>query len=387
MRIVHTSDWHVGRRFERESLQADQRTFFEWLAGQVEEQGVDLVIAAGDVYDRALPAEDAVALLDDALDALRGAGATVVLIPGNHDSPRRLGFGARRQALGGVRVFSDDQAPPVPWIFEAHGVQVAVLAVPYLDPLVCRAPQVAGDGSPRPRTHENVLVDALDAGRRALGDLAPMPTVAVAHAYVAGASPSDSEKVLAVGGADAVARSVFEGFDYVALGHLHRPQAVGGDGRIAYSGSPLPYSFSEDHPKSVRLLEVTGARVQEVHELPVPVGRAVVTLEGTIDSLLTDPAHERFVGHWVAARLTDPTVQVQPMERLRRRYPFAVSVCYARPLLGGVLTPHPPMSDSQRSPEDTVLSFLAELCQRPAEEWERDLVGEALEAAIREAAS
>ena len=100
MRILHTSDWHIGRRFERESLEDDQRAFLAWLAEVVAAERVDLVLVAGDVYDRSQPAEDAVALLDAGLDALRAAGAQVVLVPGNHDSARRLGFGAGRQFSG-----------------------------------------------------------------------------------------------------------------------------------------------------------------------------------------------------------------------------------------------------------------------------------------------
>lgn len=393
MRIVHTSDWHIGRRFEREPLEADQRAFLAWLAAQVEEHGVDLVVVAGDVYDRALPAEDAVALLDEGLEALRRAGATVAMISGNHDSARRLGFGARRQAHGGVHVFADVLSPPEPWLFEARGEAVAVVAVPYLDPLTVAAPHPGPDGAPRARTHEHVLVDALDAGRGALDRFPGVPSLAVVHGTVAGSVRSDSEKILAIGGADAVGVTCFDGFDAVALGHLHRPQGVGADGRIAYSGSPLPYSFSEAHPKSVRLLEVTDGAVVPAGEVAVPVGRPVATVEGTLESLLTDPAFDRYAEHWVAARLTDTTTQVQPMERLRRRFPHAVSVSYAAPLWagrtggsgsaallgpGGVGT-----GGCERSPEDVVLAFLTEVSGREPEGWERELVLDAVASARR----
>ncbi len=390
MRIVHTSDWHIGRRFEREPLEEDQRAFLGWLADQVASRGVDLVIVAGDVYDRSLPAEDAVALLDDGLDALRSAGATVAIIPGNHDSARRLGFGARRQALGGVHVFADDQRPPEPWLFEAGGDAAVLVAVPYLDPLTAPAPVPSPDGSARPRTHGNVLADFVGAGRDALARFTGVPSIAIAHAYVAGAVPSDSEKVLAVGGADAVDASVLGGFDYVALGHLHRPQRVGGDHAVAYSGSPLAYSFSEAHAKSVRLVELADGAVASVEEIPVPVGRPVATIEGTLEALLSDPAHEGLTGHWVAARLTDDTTQVQPMERLRRRFPFAVSVRYAarsgapgvvdgvgRRAGEGIAGAEP------RRVEDVVLGFLEEVGGRVPGEWARELVVEAVGASRR----
>lgn len=379
MRIIHTSDWHIGRRFERESIEEDQRAFLGWLADLVAARQVDLVIVAGDVYDRAQPAEDAVALLDVGLDAVRSAGAEVVLIPGNHDSARRLGFGAGRQALGGVHVFADDRGPPVPRVFSAGGEQVALVAVPFLDPHVAAEPRPADDGSPRPRTFQNVLADALEAGRRAVAAFDPMPRIAVAHAFVSGAGTSDSERTLAIGGADQVDPAVFAGFDCVALGHLHRPQRVGGTDTVAYSGSPLPYSFSEDHPKSVRLLEVSGGHLHDVTTVAVPVGRKVATLTGSLQELLTDAAYEGYADHWVSARLTDATVQTQPMERLRTRFPHAVNLRYDDPATGAVVdlgSVGPPLEE--RPPEEVVFEFLEERRQVPASGSERRLVLEAL---------
>jgi exonuclease SbcD len=385
MRIIHTSDWHLGRRFEREPLEDDQRAFLAWLAGFVGEHQVDLVIVAGDVYDRSQPAEDAVTLLDRGLDGLRAAGAEVVLIPGNHDSARRLGFGAGRQALGGVHVFADDRHAPVPRVLVAGAERVALVAVPFLDPHLRTDPGPADDdGTPRPTTHQSVLADALDAGRRALPALGGVPSIAVVHAWVSGAGQSDSERTLAIGGAEQVDPAVLEGFDYVALGHLHRPQRIGGSDAVAYSGSPLPYSFSEDHPKSVRLLEVEGGRIAGVSTVPVPVGRKVVTLTGTLDHLLTDPAHERYTDHWVAARLADDTVQTQPMERLRVRFPHAVSVRYDDPRTGALAdfgSGGPPIEE--RSDEAVVLEFLEEVRDRPPSDSERRLVLDAVSAAHR----
>jgi exonuclease SbcD len=384
MRIIHTSDWHLGRRFERESLEDDQRAFLGWLTTIVEERQVDLVVVAGDVYDRSLPAEEAVTLLDRGLDGLRAAGAEVVLIPGNHDSARRLGFGAGRQALGGVHVFADDRHPPVPLVLRAGDERVAVVAVPFLDPHLAPDARPSDDATRRPVTHQSVLAASLDAGRDALAALDRMPSIAVVHAYVSGAGLSDSERTLAVGGADQVDPAVLDGFDYVALGHLHRPQRIGGSEAVAYSGSPLPYSFSEDHPKSVRLLEVEGGRLTGVTTVPVPVGRKVVTLTGPLERLLTDPAHERYTDYWVAARLTDDTVQTQPMERLRVRFPHAASLRYDDPRTGALAdfgSGGPPIEE--RSDEEVVLEFLEEVRDRPPSESERQLVLDAVGSARR----
>ncbi len=383
MRILHTSDWHIGRRFERESLEADQRAFLHWLADVVAGERVDLVLVAGDVYDRSQPAEDAVALLDEGLDGLRATGAQVALIPGNHDSARRLGFGAGRQALGGVHVFADDQRPPVPWVFAIRDERVAILAVPFLDPYGVPAPRQAPDGSPRSRTHEHVLVDAVESGRGLLDPDDPVPTICVAHAYVSGAEESDSERSLSVGGTDRVDPSVLAGFDYVALGHLHRPQRIGGDDAFAYSGSPLPYSFSEDQPKSVRLLEFDARGLTGVRTLPVPVGRPVVTITGTLDELLTDASHDRWLGHWVAARLTDETVRTQPMERLRERFPHAVNLRYVPSGDGSAVAygADGPVLEEQPN-EEVIVEFLTELRGRPPVDSERALVRDALNSTL-----
>ncbi len=380
MRIIHTSDWHIGRRFERESMDVEQRAFLAWLAGQVEDRKVNLVIVAGDIYDRSLPAEEAVALLDAALNDLRAAGSTVVMISGNHDSPRRLGFGAQRQAQGGVLIFSNDQITPAPYVFTAGTEQVAILATPFLDPQITLPPLDDTDGNPRRRTHEHVLVDALSAGRAQLDQLGPMPTIAVAHAFVTGSTVSDSERLLAVGGADAVSPEVFDGFTYVALGHLHRPQLIGGRVDVAYSGSPLPYSFSEDHPKSIRLLEMSSGGLESVEELAVPIGRPVCTLTGTLEDLLNNASHQRYRDHWVAVKLTDDTAQAQPMDRLRARFPHIVSVRYDTQLRGGPIRGPGDSGDpvEERPPEDLVVDFLEELRERPVTEGERSLVLQAV---------
>jgi exonuclease SbcD len=249
---------------------------------------------------------------------------------------------------------------------------------------VAPTPAPAADGIPRVATHQSVLCDALDTGRQGLTDLDGVASIAVVHAYVSGAGLSDSERTLAVGGADQVDPAVLAGFDYVALGHLHRPQRIGGTEAMAYSGSPLPYSFSEDHPKSVRLVEIVGGEVTEVTTLPVPVGRKVVTLTGTLESLLTDPAHEGVTDRWVAARLTDDTVQTQPMERLRRRFPHAVSLRYDDPHTGAIVdfgSVGPPIDE--RTDESVVLEFLEEVRDRAPSESERRLVTHALVEAHR----
>jgi exonuclease SbcD len=234
MRFLHTSDWHLGRSLHRADLRAAQAGFLDHLVGTVRSERVDAVLVAGDVYDRAIPPVDAVALYENALARLRAAGARVILISGNHDSARRLGVNAALVDHSGVhlRTRPEALADPVP-LTDAHG-PVAVYGVPYLEPALF---------DHEPRTHETVLRAALAQIRADAAARGATRTVVLAHAWVAGGLPSASERDIAVGGVGHVPASLFDQFSYVALGHLHGRQTLAG--HLRYSGSPLPYSFSE----------------------------------------------------------------------------------------------------------------------------------------------
>lgn len=387
MRMLHTSDWHIGRQFESEDLSSDQRSFVAWLISQYHEHHVDLLVVAGDIWDRSQPSGEAVTQLGDALDDLESAGVNAVIIPGNHDSAIRLGFRGTRKGDGfGIRIFADDLSYPSAHLFEAGGERVTLLPIPFLDPGRFLEPLPNSDGTRRPRTHENALIDALAAGREAAVQLGDHPIIVVAHAYVAGAMISDSER-RTIGTADLVNASIFDGFTYVALGHLHRPQDVGGNPRIAYSGSPLPYSFSEDGPKSVRLVDLTPDGEVSVKLLPIPIGRPVKVLQDSLANLLDLEDYTPFTDHWVSAKLTDTEAQDQPKERLRRRFPFVASVSYANLNRGMSVSALEELGDADDlTPRDIVAAFLAESLGRDPSPSEvatiENLLGSA-EAALR----
>ena len=252
MRFVHTSDWHLGRTWLSVPLIDQQRAFLHWLEQFVTTENVGAVLIAGDVYDRALPPADAVALFGDALLRLSRA-CPIVIIPGNHDSATRLGFLGPLLELGGVHVRAalTDVDNPVE-LTDASGATVRVYGIPYLEPvsarhvLECEA------------THEAVLTAAMDRIRRDDASRPAARTIVMAHAFIAGATSSDSERDVSVGGVSAAPASVFSDVDYVALGHLHRPQTLSTDAGIArYSGSPIAYSFSEEGiEKSVTIIDV-----------------------------------------------------------------------------------------------------------------------------------
>ena len=329
MRVLHTSDWHLGRSFHGASLLDDQVAALDAIVEIVRSEGVDVVVVAGDLYDRQIPPADAVTVLSDALSRLRAAGAQVVGITGNHDSAPRLRFGHSLLAHAGVHLRSDVRMAATPVVIPATdgGADLAVYAVPYLEPEIARHHLA----SPDHRSHEAVLRLALDRARADLATRSPVRSIAVAHAFAAGGTPCDSERVLRVGGADRVSLGCFDGFDYVALGHLHGRQTFA-DGRMRYSGSPLPYSFSErDHRKGVWVVDMAADGSVSVTAVDLNVGRPLAAISGTMDELLTSSRFRAAEDCWVQATLTDAVLPRDTMGRLRQRYKWAASLVHTPP--------------------------------------------------------
>ncbi|MEV6356726.1 exonuclease SbcCD subunit D [Streptomyces hydrogenans] len=324
MRLLHTSDWHLGRSFHRVGLLDAQAAFLDHLVATVRDREVDAVLVAGDVYDRAVPPLPAVELFDRALHRLAEAGVPTVMISGNHDSARRLGVGAGLLGRAGIHLRTDPAGIGTPVVLaDAHG-DVALYGLPYLEPALVR--ERLGAAKPG---HEAVLVAAMD---RVRADLAARPagtrSVVLAHAFVAGGAPSDSERDITVGGVAAVPTTVFDGVDYVALGHLHGSQAL--TPRVRYSGSPLAYSFSEtDHRKTMWLIDLgADGEVAAAERVDCPVPRPLARLRGRLDDLLADPALDRHQDSWVEATLTDAVRPHDPMARLAERFPHTLHLVF-----------------------------------------------------------
>ncbi|WP_406015671.1 exonuclease SbcCD subunit D [Streptomyces sp. NBC_00984] len=353
MRILHTSDWHLGRSFHRVSLLEAQAAYLDHLVTTVREHEVDAVLVAGDVYDRAVPPLSAVALFDDALHRLAAAGVPTVMISGNHDSARRLGVGAGLIGRAGIHLRTDpaDCATPVV-LRDAHG-EVAFYGLPYLEPALVKDVFKAERAG-----HEAVLTAAME---RVRADLAARPdstrSVVLAHAFVAGGEASDSERDITVGGVAAVPAGVFDGVDYVALGHLHGCQTV--TERVRYSGSPLAYSFSEvDHRKTMWLIDLDASGAVTAERLDCPVPRPLARLRGRLDELVEDPALERHRDSWIEATLTDPVRPVEPMARLVERFPHTLSLVF----------------EPDRAPDDPLASYAQRLKGRDDQQIAEDFV-------------
>ncbi|MBP2476413.1 exonuclease SbcD [Crossiella equi] len=320
MRLLHTSDWHIGRTFHGRDLLAEQESVLTGLADLVVDQRVDAVLVAGDLYDRAVPSAEAVETCVRVLSAIRAAGAEIVIISGNHDSAQRLGqFGGFARA-GGLHLCTRIATLHEPVLLsDAHG-PVACYGIPYLDPdPALHVLELTGC-----RGHEVVLTEAMRRVREDLaGRGAGVRSVVLAHAFVVGGEASESERRITVGGVEHVPGGTFDGVDYVALGHLHGPQVLAE--HLRYSGSPIAYSFSEArHHKAVWLVELDERGLAGVERVALPVPRRLATVTGRLEDLLAETDYAELEDCYLSATLTDPVRPLEAMRRLQARFPYAV---------------------------------------------------------------
>ena len=380
MRLIHTSDWHLGRALHGESLLEHQATFLDWLLDQAVTHQADAVVVAGDIYDRAVPPQDAVELLDKTLAAFAGARIPMVLTSGNHDSAIRLGFGSALTEQAGIHLrtsVADITRPVI--VTDAHG-ETGIYGIPYL------LPDAVMDELGAERSHASVLAAAAarireDAARRGLSR-----TVVLAHAFVTNAEPSESERDIRVGGIGDAPAAVLAGCSYLALGHLHGQQEVPvpkSSTKTRYSGSPLAFSFSENQVKSVTLAEIDGAGTAATKLLPAPVPRPLRQVRGRLADLLarasTDLAD--LAGAWVKVVLTDQVRPAAPMERLREKWPHTIALDFAPE--GGLTGADADLARlaETKDPVDICGSFVEYVAGAPADKAQRAVLREVVEAA------
>ncbi len=372
MRILHTSDWHLGRSFHRQGMLPYQAAYVDHLLEVVEGESVDLVLVAGDVYDRALPQVEAVELADDAFARLAASRARLVVTSGNHDSARRLGFGSRLIDAAGVHIRTDPATVGTPVLLDDARGPVAVYGLPYLDPDDARLRWGLAH-----RSHEAALAEAMRRVRADLGVRRRTRSVVLAHAFVAGCAASDSERDISVGGVSMVSRSIFDGVDYTALGHLHGAQALSES--VRYSGSPLAYSFSEaGQTKGSWLIDLGPTGDAAATFVAAPVPRPLATIRGELETLLTDPRLGAHEGSWVQATLTDSHRPSQAMDRLRRRFPHALVLGFAGGDAPALTAPAGRVTG--RGDHDISLDFVAAVRGTPASADESALLRSAVEA-------
>lgn len=321
MKFLHLSDLHLGKRVNEFSMLDDQAYILKKILQVVDDEKPNAVVLAGDVYDKSVPSAEAVLLLDDFLCRLAGRSVQVLVISGNHDSPERLAFGGRLMEDRGVHLCPVYDGKRFAVTLQDTCGPVHFYLLPFLKPAHVRRffPDAAIE------SYTDALAVAIenlhiDTGER---------NVLVTHQFVTGAERSESEDVT-VGGADNVDAAVFEGFDYVALGHIHGPQNVGGEARIRYCGTPLKYSFSETkHVKSVTVVTLGQKGALTVDTVPLVPRRDMRELKGTYMELTARSSYAGTdVDDYLHITLTDEEDIPDAAAKLRVIYPHLMKLDY-----------------------------------------------------------
>ncbi|EKO3904205.1 exonuclease SbcCD subunit D [Vibrio fluvialis] len=372
MKFLHTSDWHLGRQFHNVSLLEDQRYVLKQLIDYLKNNAVDAVIVAGDVYDRSVPPTVAIELLDEVVSSIcTDLNIPMIMIPGNHDGAKRLGFAAKQMKGAGLHIISDFEQMMTPVVLKSDQAgDVAFYGMPYNDP-----EQVRHHYQNSVTTHDEAhqfLCECIKAQRDT-----SQRHVLISHCFVDGAMESDSERPLSIGGSDRVNHEHFADFDYVALGHLHQPQKKGEE-HIRYSGSLMKYSFSEQHQKKgMTLVELNDAGFVAAEHIPLSAPHDMRIIEGELDQLLeqgkTDPsAHD-----YLLVRLHDKHAILDPMEKLRKVYPNVLHLEKPGMLIG--VDQEMGRARLARGEMDMFRDFFLEAKQEPLSEQQESAMAEVIQ--------
>ncbi|WP_411360151.1 exonuclease SbcCD subunit D [Pseudidiomarina sp. YC-516-91] len=375
MKLLHTSDWHLGRIFNQQSLLDDQAHVLKQIIDYAKEHNVDAVIVAGDIYDRALPSAEAVGLLDRTLTRLiRELNTPVVMISGNHDGAQRLGFGSELLKHSGLHLFTSFSQLLQPVQLQASFGQVNIWGIPYCDP-----ENVNDYFKVKTTDHQTAqehVTGVLKAHIAENFDTSAAHVV-VSHSFIAGANTSESERPLSIGGAECVDANLFKDFDYTALGHLHQAQFRGYD-HVRYSGSPLKYSFSEvKQKKSVTLVTIADDKSVTTELLPLRAIRDVRVLEGKFDELLARGKDDPAANDYLQIKLTDKEAILDPLSRLRVVYPNILDLTKVA-LERDASAPRRTREQLGRQPIEVINDFYKEMTQDNLSEEQTQLLSEIL---------
>lgn len=321
MRFIHTADWHLGRLFHGKYLTNDQAYVLEQFCDLVTDSKAEAVIIAGDIYDRAVPPTEAVELLDDILaKLLLKCRVQVIVIAGNHDSPERVGFGGRLFEKQGLFIAGNLTTATTPIsLADKYGV-VEFLPLPYAEPALVR--------------HVLARDDITDANKAMAACLAQgklkltngSRKVAIAHAFLAGGSACESERILSVGGSSSVDCKLFEGFNYTALGHLHNAQTAG-NSRIRYSGSLLKYSFDEaKQTKGIHIVDIDEAGEVRVEIVSLTPKHDVSVMAGDFYTILRNRNIYPVSNDYISISLSNHEPILDAFGQLREIYPNLLQI-------------------------------------------------------------
>lgn len=316
MKILHTADWHLGKTFRKASLLEDQRHVLNQVFDAIVENNIEVLIVAGDIYDKPMPPEAAVSLFSNLIERVyTQTKAAIIIIAGNHDSGQRLGAFAKLYDQNRILIRGALEREEKPLVLSDEFGPVAFSALPYGEIFAARR----AFGDEHIKSPEDVLRHEVESAKA----LRPKDTrwVVIAHAFVTGGQPSEVERTLTVGTVETVSSSLFDGADYVALGHLHRPQTAGRES-IRYSGAPLAFGFDEaDTVKTMTLFELSAdGSLQDLVEIPFEPLRKVREVRGLMADLVAE-AMKAPSEDYISAVFIDEGAVVEPAAQLRPYYP------------------------------------------------------------------
>ena len=392
MKFFHLADLHIGKRVCEHSMLEDQKHILGEIVSMVRDERPDAVLIAGDVYDKSVPSAEAVGVLDDFLVQLSATGTQVFVISGNHDSAERIAFGGRLMASHGVHMSPTYNAQFLPVTLKDELGEVDVWMLPFVRPAEVRSFETAeGDGdSCVEGGAASVIANFTNAIRVAVSHMQFTPgrrNVLVAHQFVTGAKVDQGGSEENVGGLDNADASAFKGFDYVALGHIHRPQNITGDAGqvIRYSGTPLKYSLSEaTHQKSVTVVEL-GAQGASVREIPLKPLHDVREIRGTFAELVSPEFRTAQVAagnkldDYVYVKLTDENDVLDAAQKLRGVYPNLMMLDYDNERTRNQQIAVGVEAVEKKSPMELFVEFFCEMNRREINGEESEFVQSIIE--------
>lgn len=383
MKILHTGDWHLGKLVHGIHMTEDQRYLLKQLVELIKKENIDVLIIAGDVYDRSIPPTEAIELLDDVLsEIIMGLDVKVIMIAGNHDSADRLDFGSKILKDKGLYISGKlmDQVEPIV-LEDDYGV-VNFYPIPFSEPALVRG--LYKDNTCK--THDLAIEKVMNSFKGTMDET--QRNICISHAFVMGTETletSDSERPLAIGGSEYVNVNHYEGFDYVALGHLHRPQKVKHDS-IRYAGSLLKYSFSEAmQKKSVTIVDLKQKGDISIEQRRLEPIRDLRVIKGTLEDLMKEEVYSlRNQEDYICAVLTDRGKLFEPMKQLRAIYPNVLLLEKQRFINGNNEVDEMLIDIKTKKPEEQFASFYKHVLGEEIPDDEMEIFGRVFDAVEKE---
>ena len=349
MKLLHTSDWHFGMTLGTGSYAEDQRFFLDRLYRLIREEKIEALLLSGDIYDSSVVSAEAIGLYNEAMTKLcLELGVTVIAIAGNHDSAARLASCRELLKGAGLHITGKVERDPVPVLLD--GGKVAVYSIPFFtrDEITALLPEKKD----QIRNTETAMLAYCDHIREQMDE--SRKNIILSHSLIVGSELSESDRSARVGFATAISKDVFQGFDYVALGHIHKPQAI--ENHIRYSGSPLKYSFGAEESQEKGVV-VVDTDTMEIRFVPIALKRERRSVTGTFEELL---AREDIRDDYLRLYVTDQYAGLELVGQLRERFPHLLEV-YGKSLTEeGELSVLTVEELEEMKEEDIMIRFLAE---------------------------